>query len=219
MNLPDIGMSPELARLDDAARAVADHCKRAPDQRIQGLQDPTFQYQIEAMRYRLALTDRVAELERQLVGRYYKHLPVRWFSELNAEELLRVLPTLIEATLDWGHGNGYLMWFAYGCLDSLPRDQARDLYLEVFARSMRVYGMTGESLNERLIHSAETFVTSQQIYHSKTGHECQAALRDVIRVEMGEHFVTLYDQEWVSIRADDAADTMSDGPTKWTDQT
>ncbi|WP_189070245.1 hypothetical protein [Deinococcus radiotolerans] len=217
MNLPDIGMSPELARLDDAAYAVIEHHKRAPDQRIQGLQDPTFQYQLEAMRYRLALTDRVAELERQLAGRYYKHLPVRWFSELNAEELLRVLPTLIEATLGWGHGNGYLMWFAYGCLDSLPRDQARDLYLQVFARSMRVYGMTAALPDERLIYAAETFVTSQQIYHSKTGHEYQAALRDVIRVGMGERFVSLYDQEWVSIRADDAADAVSDGRTERTD--
>lgn len=199
--------------LDQRAKAVegaARKLSQLPEGRIKELLEARLQDVAERTHRQPAPTDRVGELERQLATTYYKSLSWRDFSRLTAEELLYILPALIDETLSWGHGNGYLMWFAYDYLDHLPRDQARDLYLQVFAQSMRVYGMNTESPDERLLYSAETFVTSQQIYHSQTGHENQAALRDVIRVGMGERFVALYDEEWLSIWADDAADATAD---------
>lgn len=200
----DTGLDPELQRLTDAHRAVSMAIRAlnlAPE--TEGtLYRTLLEYQIQAVRYRLADLDRVTELRRQLETTYYKHLQAAWFAELNQDELLEVLPTLIEASLDWDpNGKGDLMRVAYEALDTLPRAQAQTIYLNAFtaylrrwARSVRRPQDVPETARAALNMVAE------YVYATRTGQENIDTLQAVVLTELGSDALPLYLAHQAGIR-------------------
>lgn len=196
--------SPELQRLTDAHRAVSRAIRALNlDPETEGtLYRTLLEYHIQTVRYRLADLDRVKALRRQLETTYYKELQAAWFTELNQDELLAVLPTLIEASLDWDpNGKGDLMRVAYEALDTLPRAQAQIIYLNAFTAYLRRWATSirrPQDVPETA--RAALAMVAEHVYATRTGQENINTLQAVVVTELGSDALPVYLAHQAGIR-------------------
>ncbi|MBB5295212.1 hypothetical protein [Deinococcus metallilatus] len=152
-------------------------------------------YREGALIYRLSGTDRLEELKLEIKNSYFKLLRPEWFSELNRDEVIEILPLLVPASLHWEpHGNGGLMNFINVALDALPRDLASRIYLDAFARYLRSFGYYARATPEEKVGMLKEFMCLDRlhIYRSATARENRQALQDLIRDLLGEEAVAVY---------------------------
>lgn len=200
----DSGLDPELQRLSDAHRAVSMAIRALNlEPETEGtLYRTLLEYHIQTVRYRLADLDRVTELRGHLSTTFYKHLQASWFAELNQDELLEVLPALIEASLDWDiNGKADLMQVAYEALDALPRAQAQTIYLEAFTAYLRRWARSVWRPQDvpETTRAALTMV-AEYVYATRTGQENIETLQAVVVTELGSDALPLYLAHQASIR-------------------
>lgn len=183
--------SAELQRLDDARRALetAFSAVTSRDTPFTGRTvGGAFEtYLLEAARYRLADTDRVAELHRQLAQADPTDLQTHWFTELNRSELLQVFPALVEASLGWTlGGTDDLLAVTVELLDSLPPEHARTIFVDAFTRHLRRWtrndAFTGEEA-QRHGRNAMSRV-DESLYGTRTVQENAEALEGVVLNEL-----------------------------------
>ncbi|WP_232472046.1 MULTISPECIES: hypothetical protein [Deinococcus] len=166
----------------------------APDQ-CRKLLLKAYRYREEAVIYRLADIGRLEELKLQLKNAYFKLLRYEWFSELNRDEVIELLPLLIPASLHCApHGDSWLVNFVNVALDALPRELASRLYLDAFSGYLRSFGYYARATPEEKARMLREFMCleSLPIYRSATARENSQALQDIIRDVLGEEAVAVY---------------------------
>lgn len=186
-----IGKSAELQRLDDARKAL-ETAASAWNSRDAFLSHRAFEnafetYLLEAAQYRLADTDRVAELHRQLASAPPLDLRTHWFTELNHNELLQVLPALVEASLSWTlWGTDVLMDVTLEILDSLPQEQAKTIFLDAFTTYLRRSTQDATFNREEAQRHARRAMrrVDECIYATRTVQENAEALETVVLNEL-----------------------------------
>ncbi|MFC4640313.1 hypothetical protein [Deinococcus hohokamensis] len=200
-----MGKSAELQRLDETRRALETALSSlTSDDKFPSPRtfDGAFEtYLLEAARYRLSGTDRVAELHRQLAGAAPSELRTPWFTELDHTELLQVHPALVEASLSWMFGGtDDLMEVTVELPDLLPPDQAKTIFVDAFTghlrRCTRNDAFTQEDAQRRGRSVDEIF------YGTRTVQENAEALEAVVLNELDVYSVRVFRGILASARID-----------------
>lgn len=194
-----IGKSAELQRLDDARQALDTAISALNAHSTvangRGVEFVLTAYRLEAVRYRLADSNRVAELHRQLATAAPNDLRTHWFTELNQNELLQVFPALVEASLGWTlGGTDDLMEMTVDLLESLPRDQATPIFLGAFTNHLRRWTQDVTFTREEAQRHARRAMSSvdEEIYATRTVQENADALEAIVLNEMDAHSVRVF---------------------------
>ena len=170
------------------------------EERVAELLEKAYRYREEALGYRLSAVSRTEELKVQLKHCSYRSLRPEWFSELNADEIVEVLPQLVPASMHWEArpgdptGIAWLIRLVNVALDALPRDQARDLYLEAFKKYLQGFGYYRRATPEerRRMLTDYMWLDRQPIYASATAQENRDALAGLIQVLLGAEALPVY---------------------------
>lgn len=165
-----------------------------------------YRYRDEAVAYRLSTVDVVQELKLQIKNCYYKNLHSEWFAELDSGEVIEILPFLVPMSMHWDPtGNLPLVNFVNVALDALPRDLARQIYLDAFTKYLRGFGYyeraaAGEK--ERILREY-MWLDRQYIFRSETARENGEALGGIIRDLLGEEALPIYQEGLARARANE----------------
>ncbi|SMB92841.1 hypothetical protein SAMN00790413_01744 [Deinococcus hopiensis KR-140] len=170
------------------------------EEQFAALLNRAYRYREEAVAYRLSAVSRTEELKLQLRHCSYRSLRYEWFSELNADEIVEILPYLVPASMHWEAREGdpsgisWLIRYVNAALDALPRDQARELYLEGFKKYLQGFGYYRRATPEerRSMLTDYMWLDRQQIYASATAQENRDALAGLIRLLLGDEAVGVY---------------------------
>lgn len=165
------------------------------DAQLEDLLHRVYRYREGALAYRLSEVSRTEELKLQLRACSYRTLRYEWFSELNRDEMIALLPDLLPASMHWEvRENARLIRLVHTALDALPRDLARTLYLEAFRKYLQGFGYYRRATPEerRRMLTDYMWLDRQHIYASATAQENREGGAAVIRDVLGEEGVEVY---------------------------